>query len=85
MNQVAAESDSGPVRITYQDSYHLRYVMHASDAPRRLMRRISGVEFIEMKEADRCCGSAGMYNLTQPEMVGQILEHKMEHARSTIW
>jgi glycolate oxidase iron-sulfur subunit len=41
------------------------------------MRSIAGVEFVEMPEADRCCGSAGIYNLTQPEMAGQILEKKM--------
>jgi glycolate oxidase iron-sulfur subunit len=74
---------SGGCRITYQDSCHLRNVMRQSDAPRKLMRSIEGVEFVEMREADRCCGSAGIYNITQPEMAGQILEHKMEHACAT--
>ncbi|REK67839.1 MAG: glycolate oxidase [Cohnella sp.] len=73
----------GPVRITYQDSCHLRNVMRSSDAPRQLLRRVSGAEFVEMHEADRCCGSAGIYNLTQPEMADQILERKMEHANAT--
>jgi glycolate oxidase iron-sulfur subunit len=71
------------VRITYQDSCHLRNVMRSSEAPRRLMRQVPGVQFVEMKEADRCCGSAGIYNLTQPEMAGQILAHKMKHANAT--
>ncbi|GGH29406.1 (Fe-S)-binding protein [Paenibacillus segetis] len=71
------------VRITYQDSCHLRNVMRSSDAPRRLMRQVTGVEFVEMKEAERCCGSAGTYTLTQPVMSGQILDHKMEHVRAT--
>ncbi|GIQ66582.1 putative glycolate oxidase iron-sulfur subunit [Paenibacillus cisolokensis] len=72
-----SSAGSRPVRITYQDSCHLRNVMRAGDSPRRLMRSIAGVEFVEMPEADRCCGSAGIYNLTQPEMAGQILEKKM--------
>ncbi|MCU6707480.1 (Fe-S)-binding protein [Paenibacillus sp. J5C_2022] len=69
--------------VTYQDSCHLRNVMKSSDAPRQLMRSVDGASFVEMKEADRCCGSAGIYNVTQPEMAGQILEHKMEHASAT--
>lgn len=72
-----------PVRVTYQDSCHLRNVMKTSGAPRTLIGRTDGVEFCEMKEADRCCGSAGIYNMTQPEMAGAILEHKMEHANAT--
>ncbi|WP_239615347.1 (Fe-S)-binding protein [Cohnella mopanensis] len=75
--------DAAPVTITYQDSCHLRNVMKSADAPRQLMRRVSNARFVEMKEADRCCGSAGIYNVTQPEMAGQILEHKMEHAART--
>ncbi|OMF23251.1 glycolate oxidase [Paenibacillus sp. FSL H8-0548] len=72
-----------PVTITYQDSCHLRNVMKSSNAPRQLMKQVGNVRFVEMKEADRCCGSAGIYNVTQPEMAGQILEHKMEHVNRT--
>lgn len=72
-----------PVRITYQDSCHLRNVMKSADAPRKLMRQVEGAQFIEMKNADRCCGSAGIYNVTQPVMAGQILDHKMEHVEAT--
>ncbi|TJY42293.1 (Fe-S)-binding protein [Cohnella pontilimi] len=80
----AAEAQSGGEPcITYQDSCHLRNAMRSSDAPRTLMRQVAGVRFVEMKEADRCCGSAGIYNVTQPEMAGQLLEHKMEHADRT--
>ncbi|WP_416212755.1 (Fe-S)-binding protein [Paenibacillus donghaensis] len=72
-----------PVRITYQDSCHLRNVMRSADAPRQLMRQVEGAQFIEMKNADRCCGSAGIYNITQPAMAGQILDHKMGHVEAT--
>lgn len=78
--------NKGSSRVTYQDSCHLRNVMKASDAPRQLIRQAGNagdLAFIEMKEADRCCGSAGIYNVTQPEMAGHILEHKMEDANAT--
>ncbi|UJF36323.1 (Fe-S)-binding protein [Paenibacillus hexagrammi] len=79
-----ANTDSSePLTITYQDSCHLRNVMKSSSAPRQLMRQVANVRFIEMKESDRCCGSAGIYNVTQPQMSGQLLEHKMEHANRT--
>lgn len=79
----AGAVSGSPLRITYQDSCHLRNVMKASDAPRKLIRQVDNINFVEMKDADRCCGSAGIYNITQPEMAGQILEHKMEHANAT--
>ncbi|MEC0249524.1 (Fe-S)-binding protein, partial [Paenibacillus chitinolyticus] len=78
-----ASAAAPSVRITYQDSCHLRNVMRSSDAPRKLMRQVAGVEYVEMFEADRCCGSAGIYNLTQPDMANQILDHKMVHANAT--
>jgi glycolate oxidase iron-sulfur subunit len=71
------------VRITYQDSCHLRNGMKSADAPRKLMNRIADAEFVELFEADRCCGSAGIYNLTQPETAGSILDQKMQHVKRT--
>nr|WP_255654711.1 (Fe-S)-binding protein [Cohnella sp. REN36] len=79
----AAATAAEPVTITYQDSCHLRNVMKSGNAPRQLMRSVANATFVEMQEADRCCGSAGIYNVTQPEMAGQILDHKMEHANRT--
>ncbi|WP_341277813.1 (Fe-S)-binding protein [Paenibacillus sp. FSL H8-0537] len=78
-----AQTKEQPIRITYQDSCHLRNVMRSADAPRKLLREVSGAEFVEMFEADRCCGSAGTYNIVQPEMAGGLLERKMEHANAT--
>lgn len=69
--------------VTYQDSCHLRNVMKTSAAPRKLLRQIEGVTFKEMEGADRCCGSAGIYNLLQPKMATQIIDHKMEKAKET--
>ncbi len=69
--------------ITYQDSCHLRNVMKTAAAPRTLLGSITGAEYREMKDADRCCGSAGIYNIVESEMSMQILDHKMGQARTT--
>lgn len=76
-------NDEEDVQITYQDSCHLKNVMKSSSAPRELMKQVNHVTFMESKESDRCCGSAGIYNLTQPQMADQILEHKMKHVKQT--
>jgi glycolate oxidase iron-sulfur subunit len=44
---------------------------------------IPGLKLVELAEASWCCGSAGVYNLVQPEMAGALLERKMKHIRST--
>jgi glycolate oxidase iron-sulfur subunit len=72
-----------PQVVTYQDSCHLRNVMKTAAAPRILLQSIEGVEFREMKDADRCCGSAGIYNIVEPEMSMQILDYKMQKAKET--
>lgn len=63
--------------ITYQDSCHLRNVMKTASAPRKLLQAIKGSEYREMKEADRCCGSAGIYNIVESESSMQMLDYKM--------
>ncbi|MBB6177334.1 glycolate oxidase iron-sulfur subunit [Anoxybacillus tengchongensis] len=69
--------------VTYQDSCHLRNVMKTAKEPRLLLQSIAGVEFREMKDADRCCGSAGIYNIIEPDMSMQVLDYKMEQAKQT--
>lgn len=71
------------ITITYQDSCHLRNVMKAGNAPRNLISRVANVNFVELQGADTCCGSGGIYNLVQPDMSLQILDHKMEHVKET--
>lgn len=72
-----------PQTVTYQDSCHLRNVMGTFSAPRKLLQSIEGVTFTEMKDADRCCGSAGVYNIIEQEMSMQILDVKMKDAKAT--
>jgi glycolate oxidase iron-sulfur subunit len=70
-------------RITYQDACHLLHGQKISTAPRTLLKAIPGVELVEMRDSDKCCGSAGVYNVTQTEMSMQILDHKMENIART--
>ena len=67
--------------ITYQDSCHLRNVMKTASAPRILLQSIENIIYHEMKDADRCCGSAGIYNIVESEMSMQILDYKMEQVK----
>jgi glycolate oxidase iron-sulfur subunit len=69
--------------ITYQDSCHLRNVMKTSAEPRLLLKSIKNTEYREMKNADSCCGSAGIYNIVEPQMSMQILDSKMKSAKAT--
>jgi glycolate oxidase iron-sulfur subunit len=72
-----------PLRVTYQDSCHLLHGQKIHDAPRRLIRAVPGVELVEMKMADFCCGSAGVYNVTETKASLELLAEKMKHAAAT--
>ncbi|MFT8870758.1 MAG: (Fe-S)-binding protein [Sporolactobacillus sp.] len=69
--------------VTYQDSCHLRNVMHTYEAPRLLIQSIKGVHYVEMEGAGTCCASGGDYNIVQPQMAMQILDHKMKDVERT--
>ncbi len=65
------------IRATYSDSCHLRHGQKVIDQPRRLLKLIPGLELIELSSPDQCCGSAGVYNITQVDTANQILDAKM--------
>jgi glycolate oxidase iron-sulfur subunit len=69
--------------VTYQDSCHLAHGQRVRSAPRKLLAAIPGLEFREMRGADICCGSAGIYNIVQNEMAMQILATKMASVNAT--
>lgn len=66
-------------RITYHDACHLAHGQGVRQEPRDILLDIPGVEMVHMPNSDRCCGSAGIYNITNPEMAGAVLESKMEN------
>jgi glycolate oxidase iron-sulfur subunit len=72
-----------PMRVTYQDACHLVHGQGIRNQPRQLLRMIPGLELVEMKDSDVCCGSAGIYNLTHPEVSVKLLDEKMEHVLAT--
>lgn len=70
-------------KVTYQDACHLVHAQRIRLQPRSLLKAIPGLELIEMRDSDKCCGSAGIYNVTQFDMSMQILDHKMEKVAET--
>jgi glycolate oxidase iron-sulfur subunit len=72
-----------PLRVTYQDSCHLLHGQKIREAPRTLLRAIPNLELVELPHSEICCGSAGIYNVTQTETSLQLLAEKMHHAQST--
>lgn len=65
-------------RITYHDACHLRHGQRIADAPRALLRAIPGAVYVELADAEQCCGSAGVYNYLEPEMASVLLEKKLD-------
>jgi glycolate oxidase iron-sulfur subunit len=68
-------------RLGYDDPCHLIHGQKIKSEPRRLLKAIPGMEFVEMEGADQCCGSAGIYNITQNELSMEILDRKMDKIR----
>ncbi|HXA96835.1 MAG TPA: heterodisulfide reductase-related iron-sulfur binding cluster [Candidatus Dormibacteraeota bacterium] len=75
----------GPVRrtVTYHDPCHVVHGQKIRTQPRALLAQIPALRVVELKEADWCCGSAGTYNLTQPEMATRLQERKIAHVLAT--
>jgi glycolate dehydrogenase iron-sulfur subunit len=69
--------------VTYQDPCHLAHGQKVRAEPRALLKMIPGLRLIEMNASDRCCGSAGIYNLTHPEMSQEVLKEKMTSIAAT--
>jgi len=65
-------------RVVYQDACHLRHAQGVREQPRELLRAVPGLELVEIEGADTCCGSAGIYNLTQPEAARELGRRKAQ-------
>ena len=74
---LGSPSRSVDATATYQQPCHLVHAQRVARAPRRLLSKIPGLRLIEMDESDLCCGSAGIYNLTQPEMASRLQQRKV--------
>lgn len=71
------------VSVTYQEPCHLAHAQRITVQPRTLLKAIPGLELREMHESALCCGSAGVYNVTQPEMAAQLGARKVNNALAT--
>ncbi|ACV59538.1 (Fe-S)-binding protein [Alicyclobacillus acidocaldarius] len=67
-----------PMAVTYHDACHLFHAQKIRYEPRSLLKSVPGLTLCEMPDSDRCCGSAGIYNLTHPAMANELLERKMD-------
>jgi glycolate oxidase iron-sulfur subunit len=74
-----APGHSLPMKVTYHDACHLCHGQQIRTQPRQLLAMIPGVELVPMEETEICCGAAGTYNLTQPEMSERLGRRKMDH------
>jgi len=72
-----------PLTVTYHDPCHVAHGQKIRSEPRRLLAQIPGLRLAELAESDWCCGSAGIYNLTQPEMADRLLRRKVERIVAT--
>ena len=70
-------------RVSYHDACHLIHSQKISKEPRDLIKSIPGIDFVELNEASWCCGSAGIYNVTQHEDSMNILDRKMNNVKET--
>lgn len=68
--------------VTYQDPCHLAHAQGIRHAPRKLLRAIEGIRYVELADADTCCGSAGIYNITHHEASLEILDKKIENIKA---
>ncbi len=80
LDEVAAELplSSLPKRVCYDDACHLIHAQGIASAPRRLLEAIPDLELVPHRNPEACCGAAGTYNLTQPEMSQQVLRPKLD-------
>ena len=74
---------SPKVRLTYHEACHLVHGQKITVQPRVILKSIPGYEFVELPESTWCCGSAGVYNITQPEMAMELQRRKVGHIVST--
>jgi glycolate oxidase iron-sulfur subunit len=73
---LVAQRRAFPLRVAYHDACHLAHAQRIRSEPRELLRAIPGLELVEIADGDQCCGSAGVYNLFEPQSAAEIGERK---------
>lgn len=79
----AAPPFAEPVSVTYHDSCHLAHGQKITREPRAVLRLMPGLSLVELQESTWCCGSAGVYAITQPQQAEALLDRKVAHIKET--
>ena len=77
------KQDPTAKKVTYLDACHLAHAQGIKSEPRSLVNAVAGKQFVELPEADICCGSAGSYNLVEPDMAARLQKRKVDNIIST--
>jgi glycolate oxidase iron-sulfur subunit len=72
-----------PLRVTYDAPCHLVHAQRVARPPLAVLAAIPGLELVPLPDAERCCGSAGIYNLLEPELAGAVLAPKLDNIART--
>jgi glycolate oxidase iron-sulfur subunit len=72
-----------PGAITYHEACHLCHGQKITAQPRQVLKSITGLNLVELPESTWCCGSAGIYNIIQPEMANDLLDRKIQRIKTT--
>lgn len=85
LDQLGLIDPPGEIRLTatYHDACHLAHAQKVREQPRNLLKKIPGLKLVELPESELCCGAAGTYNLTEPEMAERLARRKLNNIRST--
>lgn len=80
---IEAPPASEPIKVAYHDACHLAHAQRVVDAPRRLLRAIPNLTLLDIPESELCCGSAGTYNIEQPQLADQLGQRKAQNILNT--
>jgi glycolate oxidase iron-sulfur subunit len=87
LGEIGVKAPSGgslpPQNVTYHEACHLCHGQKITSQPRAILKAIPNLTLTELPESMWCCGSAGIYNIIQPEMANQLLDRKLKHIKST--
>jgi glycolate oxidase iron-sulfur subunit len=67
------------MKVAYHDACHLQHAQRVKAAPRRVLQTIPGLEVLEIPEADICCGSAGIFNMLEPNAAAALRDRKVQN------
>ncbi len=72
-----------PIKVTYHDPCQMGNGQGSTSSPREILKKIPGIEYVELEEANWCCGGAGTYSLKHPDLADDVLERKMDNIKKS--